>query len=132
VENKITLITPPDKLFNQNHSCFLICPNEGIRVQAQEILARTNGYQNVYLYNLTDDNMDIDWLLSVAKISDVVILDYDNCAEHVKTLAAYIVSLPHTYWLTSDDKMLYSKLSPNRIYGLDVIEHLIGGNVETD
>lgn len=130
MSDKLLLITPPDKIFNQNHSCLLIYPSKDIREQAQSILANSNGYQNIYIYDVSEDQSDVDWLLSVAKMCNVVVLDYDNCTEHVRHLAAYIVSLPHTYWLTSEDKMLYNKLSPNRIYGLDVIEHLIGGNVE--
>lgn len=128
--DKITLITPPDKVFNQNHSCLLIYPSDSIRKQAQDILSLKNGFQNIYLYSVDDENINIDWLLSVAKMSNIVILDYDNCPEHVRHLASYIISLPHTYWLTSDDKWCYNKLSPNRIYGLDAIENLIGGDFE--
>jgi hypothetical protein len=130
MDNKIVLITPPDKIFNQNHSVLLISPSDSIRTQAQEILSKSNGKQNIYIYNVVD--ADVDWLLSVAKMSDVVILDYDNCPEHVKCLSSYLISLPHTYWLTKDDWMLYNKLSPNRIYGLDVIEDLIGGSIEEE
>jgi hypothetical protein len=130
-ENKLTLITPPDKLFNQNHSVLLIYPSNDVRKQAQDILAMSGGYQNIYLYNPAKEEEDIDWLLTVAKMSDVVVLDYDNSSESVKALASYLVSLPQTYWLTSDDWMLYNKLSPNRIYGLDIIEDLIGGKLET-
>lgn len=130
MDNKLLLITPPDKIFNQNKSTLLIYPSEGIREQAQDILASSPGHQNVYLYApSSEEDFDVDWLLSLAKMSDVVILDYDNCPQHVKYLAGYIVSLPHTYWLTSEDKMLYNKLSPNRIYGLDAIEDLIGGSI---
>ena len=128
--DKILLITPPDKIFNQNYSIALIYPSEFVKQQAQEILAKANGQQNIYLYNASEDDADVDWLLSICKMSDVVVLDYDNCSEHVKVLASYIVSLPHTYWLTSEDKMLYNKLSPNRIYGLDIIENLIRGTNE--
>jgi hypothetical protein len=132
VDNKIILITPPDKIFNQNHSVLLIHPSDGVRKQAQEILAKSNGKQNVYLYNPVDtEDEDIDWLLTIAKMSDVVVLDYDNSSDHVKSFASYLISLSHTYWLTSDDWMLYNKLSPNRIYGLDIIEDLIGGQIET-
>ena len=127
MSDRLTLITPPDKIFNQSKSCLLIYPSEDIRQQAQAILANSEGHQNIYIYNVDDENIDVDWLLSVSKMSDVVILDYDNCPEHVRYLAAYIISLPQTYWLTSEDRMLYNKLSPNRIYGLDAIEHLIGG-----
>jgi len=130
MDNKIVLITPPDKLFNQNASCLLIYPSESVRKETQEILASSKNGQNIYIYNVDEENIDVDWLLSVAKMSDLVILDLDNCTPHVRALASYLVSLPHTYWLTSDDWMLYNKLSPNRIYGLDVIEHLIGGKVE--
>jgi len=130
VDNDITIITPPDKLFNQNHSCLLIYPSEHVRKETQDILANTSARQNIYIYNVNKDNEDIDWLLTVAKMSDVVVLDLDNSTEHVRMLASYIISLPQTYWLTNDDKWLYNKLSPNRIYGLDVIEHLIGGNFE--
>jgi len=130
-ESRLTLITPPDKLFNQNHSVLLIHPSDGVRKQAQDILATSGGYQNIYIYNPAEEDDDIDWLLTVAKMSDVVVLDYDNSSKSVKALASYLVSLPQTYWLTSDDWMLYNKLSPNRIYGLDIIEDLIGGKLET-
>lgn len=130
MENKITLITPPDKVFNQSTSCLLIYPSNSVKEQAQTILNNAVGHRNVYMYSVSDDESDIDWLLSIAKMSDVVILDLDNCSRHVKMLAAYIISLPQTYWLTNEDKWLYNKLSPNRIYGLDVIEHLIGGSLE--
>jgi hypothetical protein len=130
MDNKLVLITPPDKVFNQNRSTLLIYPSESIKMQAQEILANAEGHHNIYLYSPKEDEVDVDWLLSVAKMSEVVIFDIDNSPVHVRYLASYIVSLPHTYWLTSDDKMLYNKLSPNRIYGLDTIEDLIGGSFE--
>lgn len=132
MDNKIILITPPDKIFNQNNSTLLVYPSDAVRKQAQDILAKSGGKQNVYLYSPNkEDDEDIDWLLTVAKMSDVVVLDYDNSSKHVKAFASYLISLSHTYWLTSDDWMLYNKLSPNRIYGLDVIEDLIGGQIET-
>ena len=130
VDNKLILITPPDKLFNQNYSVVLIYPSDSIREQAQDILAKSKGRTNIYLYNVSEEDADIDWLLSISKMSDVVVLDYDNCPAHVKALSSYLVSLPQTYWLTTDDWMLYNKLSPNKIYGLDIIEDLIGGQFE--
>jgi hypothetical protein len=116
LDNKLLLITPPDKLFNQNYSVVLVHPSDAVREQAQEILAKTQGQINIYLYNANDENSDVDWLLSCSKMSNVVVLDYDNSPNHVKTLSSYLV--------------LYNKLSPNRIYGLDIIEDLIGGQFE--
>jgi len=131
MDNKLILITPPDKLFNQNFSCLLIYPSDAIRKEAQDILANSEHSQNIYIYNVEKDNENVEWLLTVAKMSDIVIFDIDNSPEHVRVLASYIVSLPNTYWLTSDDWMQYNKLSANRIYGLDAIAHLIGGTIET-
>lgn len=134
MENKILLITPPDKIFNQNKSCLLIYPSSDVKEQAQEmLLGSEDSQQNIYLYNTTKkEDHDIDWLLTVAKMSDVVILDLDNCEQEVKSLASYLISLPNTFWLTKEDKWQYNKLSTNRIYGLDAIEHLlIGGRIET-
>lgn len=132
LENKIVLITPPDKIFNQNNSVLLVFPSDAIKEQAQEILAKSTDGQNIYVYSPTKkEDEDIDWLLTVSKMVNVVVLDCDNLSEHTKMFSSYLISLPHTYWLTSDDWMLYNKLSPNRIYGLDIIEDLIGGHFDT-
>ena len=128
--SKVVLVTPPDKIFNQTHSILLIHPSNTIKSQVQDILSKIQDDQTVYIYNVNEDDEDIDWLLSVAKMSDLVILDLDNCTQSVKALSSYIVSLPHTYWLTADDKFCYNKLSANRIYGLDVIENLLGVQFE--
>jgi len=130
VNSKIILITPPDKIFNQNPNILLINPSEVVRKETQDILAHSDANQNIYIYNATDEEPEVDWLLSVAKMCDLVVIDLDNSVDHVRALASYIVSLPQTYWLTAEDKWQYNKLSANRIYGLDVIEHLIGGLIE--
>ena len=129
----ILLITPPDKIFNQNSSCLLIYPTEAVRREATEIIAELPQPQNVYLYAVEDDyDHDIDWLLSVSKFADTTVLDIDNSAPVIRDLASYLVSLPKTYWLTQEDKSCYSMLSPNRIWGLDSIRHILGGSVEEE
>lgn len=130
VTDKILLITPPDKVHNQAKSCLMIYPNESIRTEYQNILAESTTAQNIYIYNPDEDNTDIGWLLDVANTVDVVVIDIDNCPQDVKMLASYLVSLPNTYWLTSEDTWCYNKLSMNRIYGLDTIQKLLGGNIE--
>jgi hypothetical protein len=132
VSDKILLITPPDKVFNQSKSCLMIHPGETIRQEYQNILADSKEAQNIYLYNLNDDEHDIDWLLSIANTVDVIIFDIDNSSQEVKMLASYLVSLPKTYWLTKEDTWCYSKLSMNRVYGLDTIQQLLGGKVEQE
>jgi len=129
----ILLITPPDKIFNQNSSCLLIYPTPAVRREATEILAEFSEPQNVYLYDVQEDyEHDIDWLLSMCRSTDVTVIDIDNCDPIVRNLASYIISLPNTYWLTKEDKSCYSMLSPNRIWGLDSIRHILGGSVEEE
>lgn len=128
--SKVVLITPPDKIFNQNSNLLLIYPGLEIRSQLQQILAKSNKSQNVYVYSVNEEYHDIDWLLSIAKMSEIIILELDNCPVNIKALSSYLISLPNTYWLTADDVYCYNKLSANRIYGLDAIENIIGGSVE--
>jgi len=109
----------------------LIYPTEAVRREAQAILADYSASYNVYVYSIeSEHDHDIDWLLSVSKYADVTVLDIDNCESIIKNLASYFVSLPRTYWLTSEDKFCYSKLSPNRIWGLDSIRNILGGSIE--
>jgi len=130
VENKILIITPPDKIFNQNQSCLLIYPGVEIKKQMQDLLASADTEQNIYIYEQEEDEHDFDWILTVSKMCNTVILDIDNSPYHIKMLSSYLVSLPNTYWLTSEDWLCYNKLSPNRIYSLEKIQDLLGGKVE--
>jgi hypothetical protein len=129
--HKINLITPPDKLFNNNFSFLLIYPSNSIRDQFQNAIATVDYPFNVYFYEADSLSHDADWLLSVAKIVDVVILDIDNCEPEVKNLASYFIANPNTYWLTNDSKSFYNKLSVNKVYNLDFIQKIIGDYIET-
>jgi len=129
VESKIVIITPPDKIFNQNNSTLLIYPSTGIKKELQDILAESTQSQNIYIYE-EQENHDYDWILTVSKMVDCVILDFDNCPHEMRMLSSYLISLPNTFWLTAEDTLCYSMLSPNRIYGLENIKNLIGGKIE--
>lgn len=129
----ILLITPPDKIFNQNSSCLLVYPTEAVRKEITQLLSEFRQKQNVYLYDVQEQHdHNLDWLLSVSKFADVIIIDIDNCEPVVRDLASYLVSLPNTYWLTQEDRSCYSMLSPNRIWGLDSIRNILGGSVEEE
>lgn len=131
MSDKILIITPPDRVYNQAKSCLMIYPSDAIREEYQNILATSTNAQNIYLYNpQPEEDIDIDWLLAVASSVEVIIFDIDNSPKEIKMLASYLVSLPQTYWLTKDDSWCYNKLSLNRIYGLDAIYELLGGNLE--
>jgi hypothetical protein len=130
VNDNILLITPPDIIHNQSKSILMIYPGEELKKEYQDILAESTDPQNIYLYNLPEDDANIAWLLNVSRQVDTIILDLDNSQTHVRMLASYLISLPYTYWLTNEDTWCYSKLSMNRVYGLDKIRNLIGGTIE--
>jgi len=127
--SNITLITPPDKIYNQNTNIFLIYPSNKIKNDLQEILANTDKAVNVYIYE-TKEPYDIDWLLSVHKMSNFVILELDNLPVEVKKIESYLVSHSNTYWLTNGENIYYNKISANKIYNLDFLTTKLGGTVE--
>lgn len=129
--NKITIITPPDKLFNCNKSFLLIYPSQDVKEQFQRLLAPIDYPFNIYYYEVDDLSHDVDWLLSVLKIVDICIFDIDNTSSKIKTLASYIIAQNNTYWLTNDNEPFYNKLSVNRIYNLDFLATTIGELIET-
>ena len=123
----ITVITPPDKIFNQNLNIFLLYPSDQIKTDLQNILANSTIKLNVYIYDIQDEH-DIDWLLSVQKMSDVTIIDLEKLPTEVKQLESYFVSQSNTYWLTKGENIWYNKLSVNRVYDINFIKDKIGGD----
>lgn len=123
----ITVITPPDKIFNQKFNIFLLYPSDKIKSDLQELLAEGTQKVNVYIYENTDEH-DIDWLLSVQKMSDTTIVELEQLPSEVKQLESYLVSQSNTYWLTKGENIWYNKLSVNRIYDINFLQHKIGGD----
>lgn len=127
----ITLITPPDKVFNKNTGIFLIYPTAEIKKSLQDILAKINKPINVYIYDKSDTH-DFDWLLDVHRLSDIVILDLDNINTELSQIVSYLISFDNTYWLTKGNNVLYNKISNKQIYNLDFLNDKLGGNVEKE
>jgi len=116
---KINVITPPDILHNQAKSFFLVQPSNEIRNQFQTVLQEIDEPCNIYLYDPQDNERMYDWLLNIAKIVDCVIIDVDNLSTIERNLCSYLISLPHSFYLTKDDVTPYNMLNVNRIYDLD-------------
>ena len=117
---KINVITPPDILHNQATSFLLISPNTEIRNDFQKFLETATTSLNVYLYAPEkEEDMDIAWLLAIAKIADYTILDLDYMEIADKKFASYILSIPNTFYLTKDDVTPYNKINLNRVYDLN-------------
>lgn len=116
---KITLITPPDKLFNMNLSYLLVKPSIIVKEKFQTILSQVLDDINVFVYD--EDDNDISWLLSVSQTVDCVIIDVDNCDYITKQFITFMLAHPNAYYITSEDFIPYNLISKNRIYDLDWI-----------
>jgi len=127
---KITLITPPDKLFNMNVSYLLVKPSNHIKQQFQTILSQSIDDLNVFIYDTED--IDTSWLLSVAIQVDCVIVDIDNCDSITQKFVTFMLAQPTAYYITSDEITPYKLISKNRIYNLDWIVEQIQNQEEED
>jgi hypothetical protein len=120
---KITVITPPDKLFNLTLSYLLVKPSIHVKQQFQTILSQSIDDLNVFIFD--QDDTDISWLLSVAQQADVVIIDVDNCDPITKQFITFMIAQPNAHYITNDELTPYNLISKNRIYSLDwIVEQL--------
>ena len=116
---KITLITPPDKLFNMNLSYLLVKPSNVVKQQFQTILSKSIDDLNVFIYD--NEETDIGWMLSVSQQVDVVIIDIDNCDPITKQFVTFLLAQPNAHYITCDETTPYNLISKNRIWDLDFI-----------
>lgn len=116
---KITLITPPDKLFNMNLSYLLVKPSNYVKEQFQTILSQSIDDINVFVFD--NEDHDIGWMLSIAQQVEVIILDIDNCDPITKQFSTFLLAQANTHYITKDDTTPYNLISKNRIYNLDWI-----------
>jgi hypothetical protein len=116
---KITVITPPDKLFNLNLSYLLVKPSNNIKQQFQTILSKSIDDLNIFMYD--EQETDVSWMLSVAQQVDVVIIDVDNCDSTTKSFVTFLLAQPNSYYITKDETTPYNLISKNRIWDLDSI-----------
>lgn len=122
---KITVITPPDKLFNLTISYLLVKPSTEVKHQFQAILSQSIDDLNVFIFDNDDD--DISWLLSVAMQVDVVIIDVDNCDAITKKFVSFMLAQPNVHYITSDELTPYNLINKNRIYDLNqIVDQLVG------
>ncbi len=126
----ITLITPPDKLFNLNLSYLLVKPSAQVKEQLKTILSAAIDDINVFIFD--DDDMDIGWLLSVAQQADIVIIDVDNCDPITHSFVTFMLAQPNSHYITNDEITPYNLISKNRIYNLDWIVEQIKNHDEED
>ena len=127
----ITLITPPDKLFNLNISYLLVKPSNHVKEQFKTILSQSIDDINVFVYDVEDT--DIGWLLSVAQQVDVTIIDVDHCDPITQKFITFMLAQPNVHYITNDELTPYGLISKNRIYNLDwIVDQITQENEEED
>ena len=127
----INIITPPDKLFNDAVQVLLIFPSDELQKSVQEHLVDIENDINIYVYDKeVYSESDIDWLLTVFKMSEITIIDVDIVQPYLKDLLSYMIAKPKTFWLTKGENRVYNKLSNNRFNDFKFLSKL-GGNFET-
>lgn len=127
---KITLITPPDKLFNMNLSYLLVKPSNYVKEQFQTILSNSIDDVNVFVFD--NEDTDIGWLLSIAQQAEIIIVDVDNCDTITQRFITFILAQPNAHYITKDETTPYNLISKNRIYNLDWIVEQIQNQEEED
>ena len=129
-QTKINLITPPDKLHNNNLTFLLVYPSSDTKSQFQNLIENFEGTINVYLYECVETDPALDWLLDIVKYSNYVVLDIDNFPPLHTNIISYILGNQNVFWLTKGENIVYNTISKNRIYNLDWLYNQIGGNIE--
>lgn len=127
---KITVITPPDKLFNLTLSYLLVKPSIHVKQQFQTILSQSIDDINVFIYD--EEDTDISWMLSVAQQVDIVIVDVDNCDMITQKFVTFVLAQGNVHYITKDDTTPYNLISKNRIYNLDWIVDQLKNHEEDD
>jgi len=127
---KITLVSPPDRLFNMNVSYLLIAPSMHVKQQFQTILS--NGFESINVFIYENDEYDISWVLSTAFQVDVIIIDVDNCDIVTRQFISFILAQPNSYYITSDESTPFDLISKNRIYNLDWLAEQIRADNNLD
>jgi len=113
MQNSIKIITPPDLIFDQAESILIVCPSTELKKSLEEYLVNHEDAVNIYLFN---NETNIKWLLITAKMSDIIIIDIDNCDENVSHFLGYLLTLPNTYYRCEHKKVEWELINQNRFF----------------
>ena len=129
--NDVVIITAPDIVLNDAFTLCLIGINDNLKITLHDILLKSTEHANVYWYNNSVN--EIEWLLTVVKMSTVVLIDVDHCDHITKQFASHIIAQPNCFYLTNDNSIPYNLLNKNRVYDLVWLQNILnrGKNEQT-
>lgn len=111
---KVKVVTAPDIVHDQAYTILVVCPDESVKLGLQTYLSTRVDDCVVYVYNGNEN--DIKWLLTTAKLSDVVIVDMDNSTYEVSHFLSYLLTLPATYYKCQHMRAPWDVINKNRFY----------------
>jgi hypothetical protein len=127
---KINIITPPDKIYNDNYKILLLFPTKNTLNEIQSRVLTKVDSLNIYLYDKPVYNKeDTNWMLDVFFTADFVLIDIDSVPPYFRDLLSFLVAKSKTYWLTNAVDCMYNHISNNRLQDLNILS-IIGDHIE--
>jgi len=117
---KMTLITPPDTLNNDNKSILLINPSDVDKDSFNKVAGRLNQSINLYLFEETDTSCPTLWLMDVVPTVDNIFINIDR-SKKIEWLIGWLLGFSKTFYLTTTDHMPYNKLNVNKVYDISQV-----------
>ena len=124
--SQIKLITPPDKLLNENKSILLVNLKVTFKDEFNKIIKEIVVNINLYMYDELENKDSANWLIESSGIADYIILDIDNSGLD-NWLIGYLLAKSKTFYTCMDipKPKHYNLISSNRIYNLDPIKTIL-------
>jgi hypothetical protein len=129
MENKLTLITPPDYYENGNPSIMLISMTTEQQDAVSEWLTKTDIKTDLNLYTYQGENV-MEWLLYALARSDYKYINLDSPDSITNIMATYILSRPNVFYSTAnpDIKALVGYLNNNYVDSIEqFFERVLSG-----
>lgn len=104
MNNKITLVTPPDFYENSNPSILLVGFDDAQQDQTSEWLGANDFKSDINLYYYQGED-NIEWLLYALARSDRVFVNADCEYDVVQRLLSYMLGRSNVWYTTQDESL---------------------------
>jgi hypothetical protein len=120
MENKITLITPPDFYENGNKSILLMSMSDEEQEAVSQWLGKNNIKQDINIYTYQGES-NIEWLLYALGRSDYKYINLDSTDAITNIMASYIVSRPNVFYSSENEDIvkLINYLNNNNVDNIE-------------
>jgi hypothetical protein len=110
----IKIVTCPDVIFDKSRKVFSICPGADLVNKLEDWAVDQEDSISLYYFN--DKDTDLKWLMTIANISDLIILDIDYIDGHTNHFLSYLLGFTKTYYRCSHMQQPWNLINTNRFY----------------